>query len=147
MKRRIGSTSLRDLFLITKTIGYVISAIFRFIGWLISNKRTNADGYIVRKSEAGHDELEHRAIAENILGRRLSRWEIVHHINGKTSDNRVSNLCVMDGIEHDRYHKWYDWIYKTYGRYPRRETQLKKLKENFKGILLIDVKSKEPGTG
>jgi len=104
------------------------------------------EAYIVRKSESNHAEYEHRMIAEDVLGRRLSEYEVVHHINGRCSDNAISNLCVMDSIEHDRYHKWYDWVYKTYGKYPRRETQLKKLSENFKGTLLVDSPKKRTGS-
>ena len=108
------------------------------IWWLRPGKRLNEDGYVLIKSESGGEVLEHRQKAEKILGRRLENWEVVHHINGRRSDNRLKNLCVMDSRNHDRYHEWYDWIFKTYGNYPRRETQLKKLREDFKGTLLGD---------
>lgn len=110
--------------------------IYLFFRWLFSKDTSN--GYVVSRSEMGKLHFEHRDIAEKILGRKLKSWEVVHHINGKRNDNRPSNLCVMDSHEHDRYHKWYDWIYKTYGRYPRRETQLKKLRGTFRGTILID---------
>jgi hypothetical protein len=113
--------------------------------WRLSPKRVNSDGYILTKSSSGHDQLEHRKVAEEIIGRRLESWEVVHHINGLRHDNRPSNLCVMDRRDHDRYHAWYDWIKKTYGRYPRRETQLRKLRESFNGTLLDDVLNE--GTG
>ena len=96
----------------------------------------NVDGYIRVVFPSGRSQLEHRAIAEEVLGRRLERWEVVHHINGVRSDNRPENLCVMDRSAHESYHRWFDWIYDTYGRYPKRETQLQKLVEDFGGILL-----------
>jgi hypothetical protein len=101
-----------------------------------------ANGYVLRRSKSGHDQYEHREIAEEILGRHLEAWEVVHHINGRRNDNRPSNLCVMDYRDHDLYHQWYDWIFKTYGNYPRRKTQLQKLRESFSGKLLADFENK-----
>lgn len=43
---------------------------------------------------------EHRVIAEQVIGRRLEKDEIVHHKNGKRWDNRPENLEVMDKREH-----------------------------------------------
>ena len=91
--------------------------------------------------------MEHRLIAEDVLGRRLERTEVVHHINGRRADNSPENLCVMDRLDHDGYHCWYDWIFKTYGRYPRRETQLRKLRTTFRGTLLADVLAKGKRSG
>ncbi|MBI2712577.1 MAG: HNH endonuclease [Bdellovibrio sp.] len=104
----------------------------------LSNEREAPNGYVLKRSKSGRHHYEHREIAEQILGRRLEKWEIVHHINGRRNDNRPSNLCVMDSRDHDRYHEWYDWIFNTYGNYPRRETQLQRLRESFNGTLLAD---------
>lgn len=49
--------------------------------------------------------LEHRAVAERMLGRKLLRGEIVHHINGDPVDNRPENLVVMEHGEHVRFHQ------------------------------------------
>ena len=110
--------------------------IFFLIRRVIFGRRLTTDGYVMRRSKSGVDQYEHRVIAETFLGRSLEPREVVHHINGRRSDNRPSNLCVMDRQDHDQYHRWYDWIVANYGRHPKRETQLIKLKETFRGTLL-----------
>jgi HNH endonuclease len=46
----------------------------------------------------------HRAIMEDHLGRRLTRDEVVHHIDHNPLNNDLSNLRVMTRAEHCVYH-------------------------------------------
>ena len=45
---------------------------------------------------------EHRHIMQQLLGRKLKRNEVVHHINSNKKDNRIENLEVQELKIHSR---------------------------------------------
>ncbi len=47
---------------------------------------------------------EHSVIMERHIGRKLRKGEVVHHINGIKTDNRIENLQLMTSSEHSRLH-------------------------------------------
>lgn len=67
-------------------------------------RRVRQDGYVAINIGPDTEVLEHRFLMEQHLGRRLADDEVVHHINGVKTDNRLSNLQVMSQLEHIRLH-------------------------------------------
>lgn len=49
---------------------------------------------------------EHRLVAEKMLGRKLKKGEVVHHINMDKNDNRPENLIVFNSqADHLAWHR------------------------------------------
>jgi len=46
-----------------------------------------------------------RALVESDIGRHLRSDEIVHHINGNGSDDRLENLEIVTRAEHIEIHR------------------------------------------
>jgi hypothetical protein len=61
-------------------------------------------GYLPVSDGYGRYRFEHDLVMEKYLGRKLKKDEVVHHINGKKSDNHISNLQIMTQSEHMRIH-------------------------------------------
>ncbi len=50
--------------------------------------------------------LEHRYVAEKILGRKLKDEEVVHHVDEDKENNKENNLIVFVSIsDHTRFHQ------------------------------------------
>lgn len=69
-------------------------------------------GYIIVRVGVAHHladrrgyAYEHRVVAEQALGRRLRRGEVVHHKNHKRGDNRPVNLEVLSRWSHGVAHR------------------------------------------
>ncbi len=64
----------------------------------VGDKIVDSNGYVLIKTEpSAHMRdwpREHTVVMESLLGRKLRRGEIVHHINGNRADNRAENLYL-----------------------------------------------------
>ena len=55
-------------------------------------------------TKEGKKKFVHRAVMEQVLGRKLRSDEIVHHIDGNKLNNDPSNLMIVTREEHARIH-------------------------------------------
>ena len=67
------------------------------------------------------NKLVHRYVVEKMIGRKLRRGEIVHHINRNKLDNSPENLEVFaNQEEHEKHHRETDWLFKLNRRFFRK---------------------------
>lgn len=125
------SNQVLDLLKIGTIFGFALFILYKF--GRKSDKYINERGYVVLRKE---NELEHRFIAKKLLGRDLFPNEVVHHINGKRTDNEVSNLCLMNNEKHEFFHSWLNWKKRKSGKYPTISSQKRVLVQEYEGTLL-----------
>lgn len=71
----------------------------------------NSKGYVYVRSENHPNKnyhgyvAEHRLVMEKHIGRYLTKDEVVHHMNGIKTDNRIDNLKLMSVSAHGRFEK------------------------------------------
>lgn len=134
----ISQVPLDILLFLIISIFIVLAAIgIRKIIWS-SEKYIDKRGYVVLKKV---NELEHRWIAMKVISRELKSNEVVHHINGKKTENQLSNLCVMDRDKHEHFHSWLSWKKDKEGLYPSLSAQKSTLVTQYGGLLLADFRS------
>ena len=60
-------------------------------------------GRVYVPTDIGYTALA-RIIMENVLNRKLKKWEVVHHVDGNPKNNNLSNLEVLTRSEHKLRH-------------------------------------------
>ncbi len=74
-------------------------------GWKAKGKKIGNNRYLrVYGYGSGKNLKVHRAVMEKYLGRKLEKWEHVHHVNEDPHDNRIENLQVLTSSEHAKLH-------------------------------------------
>ena len=62
-------------------------------------------GYTTIRERSRVSKLEHRLVMEQHIGRKLTKEEVVHHIDGDRKNNQISNLMLFkNNSEHIKHH-------------------------------------------
>jgi len=68
-------------------------------------KTNNGNGYITVREKSRITKLEHRLVMEKYIGRKLTKEEVVHHIDENRKNNHISNLMLFkNNSEHIKHH-------------------------------------------
>ena len=59
----------------------------------------------IKKKINGKSVDVHRFLVEQLIGRKLTRYEVVHHVDGNCRNNSIENLRIMSLSEHSRIHQ------------------------------------------
>ena len=86
----------------------------------------------------------HRLVMESYIGRKLEKFEQVHHKNGNKIDKRIENLEIINIKEHQRIHAKKQKLGKDRkGISPINKTNIEKIKQikelRQKGIFLEKI--------
>lgn len=68
------------------------------------SRYTDVNGYVRLRLATNDWQYEHRAVWEQANGRPIPGGFHIHHINHDRSDNRLENLSLVLGTEHNRWH-------------------------------------------
>jgi hypothetical protein len=104
-----GGTVRVTTYRYAKHVGICRSCIGKFR--TVRGKFIDRDGYVRLSGMQGHPRAnargqvyEHIVVMEQVLGRRITPTEHVHHKNHIKHDNRPENLEVLPAVEHHRHH-------------------------------------------
>jgi hypothetical protein len=79
-----------------------------YVHVLIDTLPPETQALLAQMKTKGKYVLEHRAVAATMLGRPLTRDDVVHHVNGEKADNRPENLIVTPRADHTMEHREFE---------------------------------------